>query len=331
MSCLLLSSYHTWIVIRGLTLVCLVGWIFFKDFLGNPHFAQVSSVKAFQFEWPILTDRMSERITSTFAESRWDHFHNGLDISSFQEPVRAMGDGRLLYSRYESDDPFREEWGSGNTVWLDHGSGVYSAYYHLHPGRVRQGPEVRKGQLIGRSGNSGHSGGAHLHFLIAKDYGSSIVNPLRYLPPIQDTIPPWIGNLVVFVGERFSFIQSGDTIRLSGAFPFAVEVQDSGVRTSQRWGVESIQFLLNGRVYKESKFRSIRFRNGEWVNEDGLTFAELFYRDKYLIGNLSLPSGEHTIEIVAIDFHGNSARKSFTFYVDRIQSSAGSEFLDSEN
>lgn len=270
------------------------------------------------FDLPIQTDKISERITSVFGESRWDHFHNGLDISSYLEPVRSIGSGRLLYSRYATDDPFREEWGSGDTVWIDHSGGIYSAYYHLNPGRKELTPDIEEGQIIGTTGNTGHSSGGHLHFVLTEEYGKKIVNPLDYLPKTIDENPPRIGGLSVHVGSGYTNINSGDNINLSDTFPFSVSITDSGVRKSQRWGVQAVQFTLNGKVVQESRFDSIRFVNGTWLNDDGVSFPELFYKDRYLVGNLSLPSGEHTIQVVATDYHGNTAVKSFTFYVNRI-------------
>lgn len=254
-----------------------------------------------------------------FGESRWDHFHNGLDIASFNEPARAIGPGKILYFRYASDDPFREEWGSGDTVWVDHGEGVYSAYYHLHPIRKKfLRLDVETGDELGTTGNTGHSSGGHLHFVLAKEFGRKIVNPLFHLPPIQDETPPLIGGLSVHIGDRYTNINSGDTIQLSAKFPFSVQILDSGVRKSQRWGVQAVQISLNGQVIQESKFDSIRYEGGNWVNDDNRGFFELFWKDRYLVGELSLPSGEHEIRVVATDFFGNMAVKSFVFYVTRI-------------
>ncbi len=59
----------------------------------------------------------------------------------------------------------------GNHVILDLGNGRYVLYAHLLPGspQVRVGQQVRRGDVLGRVGNSGNSGGAHLHFHIIDD------------------------------------------------------------------------------------------------------------------------------------------------------------------
>ncbi len=52
----------------------------------------------------------------------------------------------------------------GNYVMVDHGYGVYSGYAHLSQIHVTRGQTITKGQIVGMSGNTGRSGGAHLHW-----------------------------------------------------------------------------------------------------------------------------------------------------------------------
>ena len=53
---------------------------------------------------------------------------------------------------------------SGNAVFLDHGNGLISMYFHLHEVFVEQGDDVSRGSLIGTVGSTGRSTGPHLHF-----------------------------------------------------------------------------------------------------------------------------------------------------------------------
>ena len=53
---------------------------------------------------------------------------------------------------------------SGNAVFLDHGNGLISMYFHLHEMFIEQGDEVSRGSLIGTVGSTGRSTGPHLHF-----------------------------------------------------------------------------------------------------------------------------------------------------------------------
>ena len=55
---------------------------------------------------------------------------------------------------------------TGRTVLLDHGQGIFSAYFHLDSAVVRRGDVVRAGTVVGRSGDTGLSTGPHLHYAI---------------------------------------------------------------------------------------------------------------------------------------------------------------------
>jgi murein DD-endopeptidase MepM/ murein hydrolase activator NlpD len=57
----------------------------------------------------------------------------------------------------------------GNYVLIDHGDGIFSGYAHLSVIYVTQGQTIAAGQVIGQSGNTGRSGGAHFHWEMAVD------------------------------------------------------------------------------------------------------------------------------------------------------------------
>lgn len=76
--------------------------------------------------------------------------------------------------------------GYGNIVFIDHGDNEFTLYAHfneVHPS-IREGVSVERGQILGGQGNSGHSGGTHLHFEIRKgEFGA--VNPIPLLPEMS--------------------------------------------------------------------------------------------------------------------------------------------------
>lgn len=109
------------------------------------------------FHWPRRT-----RITSPFGVRRVFNGelrsrHWGVDLAGDRgEPVRAAARGRVAL--------VRSLYFAGNAVYLDHGLGVYTAYFHLSRTDVRQGEPVRAGQLVGRVGATGRVTGPHLHW-----------------------------------------------------------------------------------------------------------------------------------------------------------------------
>lgn len=274
-----------------------------------------------EFQWPIQGIELAGLLTSTFGESRKDHFHNGLDISSVFQQVKPMAEGFIVYSRYAEDDPFEDERGSGNIVWIAHDAGYISGYYHLAGSRhqnLRIKSQVTKEDTIGITGNTGHSSGGHLHFVLGKNFGRTLLDPLTHLPPVEDTIPPQIANLFIHVGENFTNLNDGDNINVSKAFPLTVSVLDAGIKNSQRRGIKEISFTFNGETWKEGNFEELKFQKGKWVTKNGLSFEELFFKDRYLVGNMNLKAGENTIKVKAKDFSNLESERSFSINITRI-------------
>ncbi|MCB1157962.1 MAG: M23 family metallopeptidase [Leptospiraceae bacterium] len=297
-------------------------WLYLQailfSFLIQPIF---SDTHQRSFIWPVKTTNISDKLSSLFGESRGDHFHNGLDISSINEPVLAMEDGKILYSRYKSDSPFEETLGPGNVVWLSHGRGYLSAYYHMKAKsrkNVFENLDLKKGEKLGVTGNTGHSSGAHLHFVIASHYGKKIINPLDVLPPVIDSHRPILGALILTIGENYTYINDGDNINLSQGYPISIIAMDRGEKSGQKRGLHGIKFSLNGKPVKQSTFNYISLFKGRWVNDSGISFDELFFRGNYYLGSPDLPAGYNTVTVEAWDYFEQTTRKEFRFHVNRI-------------
>jgi len=274
-----------------------------------------------KFAWPIRELELAGLITSTFGESRKDHYHNGIDISSVDQPVHTLASGNVIYSRYLEDDPFEEERGSGNIVWIAHEKGFLSGYYHLGGKRhknLKDSTILEENEVLGVSGNTGHSSGGHLHFVLGKEFGKVLVDPFSYLPKLEDKISPQIANLFIHVGDTFTNINPGDAIQISQNFPLTVAILDSGIKKSQRRGIESVKYYVNGTLFKEASFSILIYQKGEWLTTNGLRFDDLFFKDRYLVGSPNLKTGENTIRVIASDFTGLSSERTFSFTVSKL-------------
>lgn len=124
--------------------------------------------------WPLpISDHRS--LTSEFGPRGRSH-HHGLDIDGHQgDPIFAARDGRVHFSGWRN--------GYGNTVVLDHGSGVTTLYAHAAQFHVRTGDSVRRGQTIGEVGATGNARGSHLHFEIA--WAGRVIDPSPLLPKLR--------------------------------------------------------------------------------------------------------------------------------------------------
>jgi len=100
--------------------------------------------------------------------------HYGIDISGhLNNPVYAVDAGVVVYAGWN-------DWGYGNVIVIDHGSGWQSLYAHLNALKVECGSAVQQGQVIAALGTTGNSSGPHLHFELHK--GDTKVNPWSFLP-----------------------------------------------------------------------------------------------------------------------------------------------------
>ncbi len=119
-----------------------------------------------QLTWP-----MHAAVTSGFG-ARWGRLHAGIDMPTpVGTPIHAAGPGRVVSAGYDG--------GYGNSVVIDHGP-TETRYAHQSRLLVHAGQRVTRGQLIGYSGNTGSSTGAHLHFEVHVDGVPH--DPLAFLP-----------------------------------------------------------------------------------------------------------------------------------------------------
>jgi hypothetical protein len=110
-----------------------------------------------------------------------EQIHMGVDLASLaNSEVQAANNGRVI---------FAEGLGIyGLTVVLDHGQGLASTYSHLSSIGVQMGQEVKKGDIIGATGQTGLAGGDHLHFGVMVN--GLFVNPIEWWDShwIQDNV-----------------------------------------------------------------------------------------------------------------------------------------------
>ncbi len=141
---------------------------------------------------------MLKRLWDDFTEKRWDgvfiqpvdtelseffgirriindkktSIHRGVDYKGAKgSPVRTINSGKVILKE--------ELFYGGNTVIIDHGTGLFSVYMHLSGFNVSDGQYVSKGDIIGFVGDTGRATGPHLHMSV-KLNGIS-VNPLSLM------------------------------------------------------------------------------------------------------------------------------------------------------
>ena len=132
------------------------------------------------FEWPAQGGghpfgvvRNYTRYRDGKLEKKWKGRHLGVDIGARRgSRVKAANDGRVVLTGHF--------FGTGRCVYLDHGLGLFSMYFHLDAIDVKMGDAVKRGQTVGRVGSTGSSTAPHLHW--EARIARTSIDPARLIP-----------------------------------------------------------------------------------------------------------------------------------------------------
>lgn len=121
------------------------------------------------FRWPVRG-----RVITGFGVKNSGQQNDGINLAVPEgTAIRAAEDGVVAYAGNELK-------GYGNLILVRHANGYVTAYAHASEIGVKRNDPVRRGQVIGRSGQTGSVNSPQLHFEIRK--GSSPVDPMQFLP-----------------------------------------------------------------------------------------------------------------------------------------------------
>jgi murein DD-endopeptidase MepM/ murein hydrolase activator NlpD len=120
------------------------------------------------FRWPVRG-----RVVAGFGPKPTGQQNDGINLAVPEgTPIKAADDGVVAYAGNELK-------GYGNLVLVRHANGFVTAYAHASELMVKRGDQVKRGQVIAKSGQTGNVASPQLHFEIRK--GSTPVDPMQYL------------------------------------------------------------------------------------------------------------------------------------------------------
>ncbi len=244
------------------------------------------------------------KLAGTFGELRSNHFHMGLDIKSSRgssgDPIYASATGkvsRILVSRT----------GYGNAIYIDHPNGYTTVYGHLNSFNEKISEIVREqqyalqsfelnyypdsnsivinqGDLLGYMGNTGSSGGPHLHFEIRETKSEAPINPMKFGIKPADNTPPVIGDLMIYhLDDNHRTIHttilnteytSSNNYKIKHGNPsigawrigLGVKAIDPMNDFRNKNGIYKLLLEVDGKVVFETKYDSISFEDTKYIN-----------------------------------------------------------------
>ncbi len=308
------------------------------------------------------------KLSGGFAELRNNHLHGGLDFRTGGEegrPIYAAADGYVGRIRVSGH-------GYGNCLYINHPIGYTTVYGHLlsfeEPIRSwvnRRHHElqeneldlwlkeddipVRKDQLLALSGNTGASGGPHLHFEIRHTETEELINPHWFGLQVADHVRPTFdcmevvplgpGSLVggkpsplrlQFLQDSTGFWRANKEAKVAGACYVQVKVWDKHTENELRQGIYQlllIQGLDTLYAFKADRYAhsETRYANSVMDYEAKMLNNETFYRmfrspgNHLRLLNTELSNGilypkvgvKTQYQIIATDFYGNQSEGSF--------------------
>ncbi len=241
-------------------------------------------------------------LAGTFGELRSNHFHSGLDIKTERReglPVYATASGTVTRIKIA-------HYGYGKALYITHPNGYTTVYAHLQKlcpeieDYIKEAQykkesfeielfpkdgqlEVAQGELIAYSGNTGSSGGPHLHYEI-RDKNSRPMNPFLFGMQAKDTREPLLEKLIAYPLDKESFInQRGEPqeIRVSrktdgtfqaenieaiGNIGFGIATVDQLDLANNKNGIYKINSSLNGEEYFNLTMDKFSFAETRYLN-----------------------------------------------------------------
>ncbi len=269
---------------------------FFNVFLG---FAQNYPQ---DFDPPLQIDLLPN---ASFGELRADHFHSGMDFSTKGKkgiPIYAPADGEINRIKVST-------FGYGKALYVKHKNGYTTVYGHLedYAGETEEYVQkeqyrqekfevelfptlhqlpVKKGDIIGYTGNTGGSGGPHLHYEVRDTETEEIINPLFFglNRDIKDTEAPVLNGLMVYPLQSGSTVNNlqqpfvlslsrqsdgtfvSQTVYSNGVIGFGVNSYDTSNKSYGKNGLFRVKQTVNGSVTFEMVFDRFSFDETRYVN-----------------------------------------------------------------
>jgi hypothetical protein len=244
-------------------------------------------------------------LSGNFGELRTNHFHAGLDIKTQQQEglkIYAVAEGyisRIKVSPFGLTTVYGHLRQYSKTI----ASYVCKEQYRLQSFSVDLFPQpnelpVTKGEVVALSGNSGGSGGPHLHFEVRETASEKLLNPLLFGFDVKDKIQPIINAVMVIPMNGSSTVngsskyvtldtkvhsgkcalKSTSPVIVHGELGFAIHTMDMADGNSNRCGIYRIELKVDGLIVYAQQMDNLEFGTTRSMNAH--TIYEVFKKNR---------------------------------------------------
>jgi len=244
-------------------------------------------------------------VSGSFGEIRSNHFHSGLDLTT---------NGKQGYRVYSSDEGFVSRikvspTGYGKALYIQHPDGYTTVYGHLQRFSKRIDSlvikrqyenqsygvnlffkknelPVKRGEVVAYSGNSGSSGGPHLHYEIRNTASQKPVDPLLFRSDVEDDVRPRIQGVKIYPVDSNSRIEGGHkskymqtvfydkqyhpkgqkSVKVYGKIGLGLQVLDYLSDSWRKCGVRSVELFVDSQRIYMSDVSTFSFAETRYIN-----------------------------------------------------------------
>lgn len=313
--------------------------------------------------------KIAPSVSGSFGELRSNHFHSGIDLTTNQKTgYRVYASDKGYVSRIKVSP-----YGYGKAIYIDHEGGYTTVYAHLEryadkidslvkaeqyktqSFAVEFFPKeneipIERGEVIAYSGNSGSSGGPHLHYEVRDKATQEPMDPMQFRNDIKDDVKPQIQGLKLYClsdkaniqGRRHdkyipvvyydkAFHPKGTrSFTAYGKIGVGVQVLDYLSDSWRKCGISTIDLFVNDSLVYNFKIDRFSFAETRYLNSH-IDYAEKLKSGKVIQKSFVEPNNqlslygvknEYTLTIntgeekllkyVIVDYSGNKSELAFT-------------------
>ncbi|UTY28882.1 hypothetical protein [Treponema putidum] len=271
---------------------------------------------SYAFEWPVEIPSLLRLFGQRDGDGK---AFSQSAVFADTDIVRASGYGKHLISIEEKNSTRFFPSTLGNALIFIDDEGLQTIYGNLTDTNVFTSREqTESGSIIGHTGNSAWTEENSLIFQVVDVRNDVLINPLLFMPEIEEKIPPQIQNTVLVSSdnqqinlETIKKIKQGSYDLYSSVFDFIEK--DGPVLAPFR-----ITVSINGMNIADLPFEVLSSDGKSLYFKNKKTSLSLLYQKdgRIHLGKINLPSGKIELIITAFDKGGNEKSSSFIFQVE---------------